>query len=168
MINLWLNNFHCKIVFKVWQACKSIRFQGERLRQRCSDGLFNHDVRLPRISLSLFLCLSTIALFIHSWRIIAGTNRVLMLVQLSLEIAATPTPLSRVHGSSTINNARGSHYLSLTLRIPVFTTKGERMCGNRRPTRLAFTTKHCFPQSLIFHTTITTVELLDTKFSQKI
>lgn len=50
----------------------------------------------------------------------ARTSRVLTLARLSLEIAATPTPLSRVHGSGTINNARGGHYLSLTLRTPVF------------------------------------------------
>lgn len=93
------------------------------LRRRRSDRSFNHDVRLPRRS-SLSPFLYTAAPFIHSRRIIAGTSGVLTLARLSLEIAATPTPLSRVHGSGTINNARGGHYLSLTLRTPVFTTKG--------------------------------------------
>lgn len=117
----------------------SVRFQGEGLRRRCSDRSFNHDVRLFEefpLSLSLCLFLCTAVPFIHSRRIIAGTSRVLTLARLSLEIAATPTPLSRVHGSGTINNARGGHYLSLTLRIPAFTTEGERVCGYRRPARL--------------------------------
>lgn len=137
-----LNNFYRKIVFEACgrRANPSVRFRSEGLRRRRNDRPFNHDVRLPRRSpspspsLSLFLSTAVYSLAANNR---GDEPRAHARSRLSLEIAATPTPLSRVHGSGTINNARGGHYLSLT---PVFTTKGERVCGNRRPTRLPFAT----------------------------
>lgn len=149
-----LDNVHRKVAFEGMGGVQrpSVRFQGEGLRRRCSDRSFNHDVE--ETSLSLFLPPSFSVPFVHSRRIIARTSRVLTLARLSLEIAATPTPLSRVHGSGTINNAHGGHYLSLTLRTPVFTTKGERVRGNRRPARLVHLQRDPFPAKLNFSTTI--------------